>query len=288
MSTRSKTFLPAWALLSLATNGLLMLTVILLLNRDRWLSARLQASDATSVEPIPEDVSTSLLTKTLPSTPALGPRHQLNYAQWVTLLRQEAEVAATKNPKHLTVLAGDSLSLWFPSELLPTERTWLNQGISGDTSGGLLNRLDVLDETQPETILVMIGINDLIRGVGDRRILANQRQIIRYLRRVHPQAQIVVQSILPHGGKKSTWVGRDRLIAIPSSRIRELNRQLGAIARSESVSYLDLYPLFADSNGNIQPELTTDGLHLSPQGYVIWRYALQFFMQVEREPSKAN
>jgi lysophospholipase L1-like esterase len=140
-----------------------------------------------------------------------------------------------------------------------------------------------LDKTQPEVIFVLIGINDLIRGVKDETILANQELIISYLRRVHPQAKIVVQSILPHSGEKVTWEGRDRLLAIPNSRIRELNQELKAIADNEGVIYLDLYPLFADSDGNLKTELSTDGLHLSPQGYLVWRNALLVFNQLVLE-----
>ncbi|HEY9725286.1 MAG TPA: SGNH/GDSL hydrolase family protein, partial [Chroococcales cyanobacterium] len=203
-----------------------------------------------------------------------GSRLHLNYQQWVDLLGREAEVAAVQQPKHLSVLLGDSLSLWFPAEVLPSDRHWLNQGISGETSAGLLNRLELIDQTQPEVIYVMIGINDLIRGVRDQTILANQELIVRYLRRVHPQSKIVVQSILPHSADKVTWEGRDRLLAIPNSRIQELNGKLKAIAEAEGAIYLDLYPLFADTNGNLKTELSTDGLHLSPQGYLVWRNAM--------------
>jgi lysophospholipase L1-like esterase len=191
---------------------------------------------------------------------------------------------AAQKPEHLAILVGDSLTLWFPNELLPPERTWLNQGISGETSGGLLNRLEVLDKTQPEVIFVLIGINDLIRGAKDETILANQQLIIGYLRQVHPHAKIVVQSILPHSGVHVTWEGRDRLLSIPNSRIQELNRQLAAIAENERVIYLDLYPLFADAEGNLKTELSTDGLHLSPQGYLVWRNALQVLNQLLLEP----
>ncbi len=218
------------------------------------------------------------------SVPDLGPRHQLNYQQWVELLGREAEVAAKQQPKHLTILAGDSLSLWFPNDMLFPERSWLNQGISGETSRGLLNRLDLLDKTQPEAIFVMIGINDLIRGIEDETILANQEMIIRYLRRVHPRSKIIIQSILPHSAEKATWEGRDRLLAIPNTRIRAINERLKVIAKQEDVIFLDLYPLFADNEGNLKRELSSDGLHLNPQGYSVWRNALLVFNQLVLEP----
>ncbi len=215
--------------------------------------------------------------------PQLGKRHKFDYQKWVNILKQEAEVAAEKKPGNLTVMAGDSLSLWFPSELLPDNKTWLNQGISGEKTAGLLQRLNLFDKTTPETIFVMIGINDLIAGVKDQTILNNQRQILTYLRKKHPKAQIVVQSILPHQGEQATWEGKDQLLAIPNSRIRNLNQQLRTIAAKESVKYLNLYPLFADKQGNLRSNFTTDGLHLNPNGYLVWSSALQLYSQMNRE-----
>jgi len=263
-----------------------MLAVIFLLLWDHWLPASYRVRDSEALQRPRQGLSTTLMGRSID----LGKRHQLTYQQWVALLEQEAEVTAAQQPRHLTVLAGDSLSLWFPNELLPPGRHWLNQGISGETSAGLLKRLDLFDKTQPEVIFVMIGINDLIRGVSDEIILINQRQIIRYLRQVHPQSRIVAQSILPHGGASSTWEGRDRLLKIPQSRIRRLNQQLAIIATEEGGTYLDLYPLFIDEKGYLRSDLTTDGLHLNSQGYLVWRAALQIFhqlklQQIAKEPT---
>lgn len=265
MSAPSKTF-PVWALFSLAANGLLVIAIAWAqLREDRW----------SLPSPVSQSVAATHSSHLAPdSPPGLGARLHLNYQQWVNLIGREAEIAAVQQPQHLSILLGDSLSLWFPTELLPADRYWLNQGISGETSAGLLNRLELIDQTQPEVIYVMIGINDLIRGVRGQTILANQELIVRYLRRVHPKTKIVIQSILPHSAEEATWEGRDRLLAIPNTRIQELNERLKAIAEAEGAIYLDLYPLFADANGNLKTELSTDGLHLSPQGYLVWRNAM--------------
>jgi lysophospholipase L1-like esterase len=272
--------LPKWVFLSLGVNGLLAALLLGVSLHPSSLpaassgSALADSSHAASVPP-PQSLAAEL-----------GPRHQLSYNQWVDVLAQEAKAAAERPPKRLTVLAGDSISLWFPNDLLPLNRAWLNQGISGETSTGLLKRLDLLDSTKPETIFVMIGINDLIRGADDSTVLDNEEQIVRYLNDEHPQSQIVVQSILPHAGKQVTWEGRDRLLSISNSRIRALNKELKAIADAEDVYFLDLYPLFADADGNLRPELTTDGLHLSPKGYQVWSTALQLYSQITLEPAK--
>jgi lysophospholipase L1-like esterase len=130
----------------------------------------------------------------------------------------------------------------------------------------------------------MIGINDLIRGTRDEVILNNHQQIITHLRRVHPTAEIVVQSILPHGAEQATWQGRDKLLAITNNRIRRLNERLRSISAKQGVKFLDLYPLFTNTKGNLRQEFTTDGLHLNREGYIVWRSALQIYSNIELKP----
>jgi lysophospholipase L1-like esterase len=275
VSIRLKT-IPTWVLLSLISNGVLLFAVVLLLMRGETLPENSQANASVMSNTVETD-SLADLDDRQTASPRIGPRHQWTYQEWVAQLEREAEAVAIDPPKHLTVLAGDSLSLWFPPDLLPTGRTWLNQGISGETSTGLLKRLKALDMTQPETVFIMIGINDLIRGIDDQTLLNNYREIVRDLRWVHPNTQIVVQSILPHSAEKATWEGRDRLLAIPNSRIRQLNRELEAIAIAEGAVYLNLHPLFTDEQGKLQPELSTDGLHLNDRGYLVWKSGIQLF-----------
>ncbi|NJL41121.1 MAG: hypothetical protein HC899_33615 [Leptolyngbyaceae cyanobacterium SM1_4_3] len=277
--------LPTWALLSLMTNSFLLVSVVLLLFRDYSADVTLRTRPPSESSRLVQSslFQPSLVNPAYPLIAQLGPRHQLTYQQWVNLLAQEAQAAAENPPDRLTILVGDSLSLWFPSELLLSERVWLNQGISGETSTGLLRRLDLFRTTKPETLFIMIGINDLIRGTSGETLLANHRLIMQSLKEQHPQAEIVVQSILPHGAEQAVWEGRSRLLEIPNSYIRELNQQLEAIALEEDVYYLDLHPLFTDITGNLRPELSTDGLHLSPQGYLIWSSALQIFSQTKLE-----
>lgn len=270
--------LPRWVYISLTANAGLAVVLLFLVLRSTGLSPTFSASASTQASA----ASTELPGE--PESSVGGPRHQLTYQQWVDQLRREADVVADQKPIHLAVLAGDSISLWFPQALLPSGRVWLNQGISGETSTGLLRRLKLFDRTQPETIFVMIGINDLIRGVSDETIIANQQEIIRDLADTHPKAQIVLQSILPHAGEEATWEGRDRLLAVPNQRIQQLNKSLEELARQEGVYYLDLYPLFANSKGDLRSELSTDGLHLSSQGYQTWSIALQVYNREVLDP----
>ncbi|OUL34311.1 SGNH/GDSL hydrolase family protein [Nostoc sp. 106C] len=202
-------------------------------------------------------------------------KRQLTYDDWKRLLALEAKaIAQSKGANRLGILVGDSLSMWFPKEKLPAGKLWLNQGISGDTSSGVLKRLAAFSETRPDVIYVMAGINDIRKGASDEVILRNHRRIMRSLRQAHPNAQIIIQSILPA-----------RLPTISNQRIRHLNTQLALIAKQEKVTYINIYRWFTDFEGNLRPELTTDGLHLSPDGYDVWRAALE---QIELRVTQRN
>ena len=206
---------------------------------------------------------------------------KLSYQQWVDKLAGDAKSMAAKRPEHLTVLLGDSLSLWFPGSLMPGKRVWINQSISGEKTKGLLARLDLLDNNEVEAVFLMIGINDLIWGESDETILKNYREIVRTLKKEHPKTQVVVQSILPHSGENSTWESRDRLLALESDRIVNMNKELRKIAAEMDTYYLDLYPIFVTGDGTLRPDLTTDGLHLNRQGYLVWRSAIALYAQLE-------
>lgn len=215
------------------------------------------------------------------TTAPAGTRQRLTYQQWVTLLGQEIETMAAKNPDHLTILLGDSLSLWFPAELLPGRRIWMNQGISGEKTHTLLNRLHLLDVAEVDTIFLMIGINDLIWGQSDQQVLTNYRDIMDYLSTHHPETQVVVQSILPHGAEAATWESRALLLELPNERIRAMNKSLQEIAKGYDAHYLELYPIFSNGDGDLRPDLTTDGLHLNREGYLVWRAAIALYSQLE-------
>jgi lysophospholipase L1-like esterase len=186
-----------------------------------------------------------------------------SYEQWRQLLALEAR--SVSRSRGVSVMVGDSLSQWFPVDRLPNgQQVWLNQGISGDTTKGVLNRINAFAGKSPQTIYFMAGVNDVKRGVSDRDILRNIQQIVRRLKQQNPGAQIVVQSILP-----------TRSEMIDNDRITRLNPQIAQIAQKSGVVYLDLHSQFRDSDGALRSDLTTDGIHLSARGYATWQASLQ-------------
>lgn len=188
---------------------------------------------------------------------------QPSHKQWRTLLKDESQSIARRSSGPVAVMLGDSLSLWFPSDRLPQSSVWLNQGISGETTREVLMRSTDLATNHPSTIYVMAGVNDLKRGIRDPDILNNISQTLQQLRQRHPNAQIVLQSILP-----------TRSAQIPNDRIAHLNTWLSVVAKRQGAYYLDIHSHFTARDGYLRSDLTTDGIHLSDRGYAVWQSAL--------------
>ncbi|MER3433119.1 MAG: lysophospholipase [Leptolyngbya sp. ERB_1_1] len=272
---------PGWAYLSVVTNVVLGTTLGLWFLGDRYFTETLlnpptQTSMAAKAVEKPEIVAQAA---------SMSVRRSLTYQDWVDLLGKEAQAMIKKKPDRLIVLAGDSLTLWFPQDLLPTDYTWLNQGISGETSAGLAKRLKLFDQAKPQAIFVMVGINDLLRGESDQEVLDAQEDTIKQLKKSHPKSTIVMQSVLPRAKEPITTANATKVEALSNDRIYQFNRRLAALANETRVEFLDLQPLFADKEGFLRSDLTTDGLHLSTQGYLVWRSAIQTFNQFARRSS---
>ena len=59
--------------------------------------------------------------------------------------------------------------------------TVVNSGLSGETSTGLVNRLDWVAQTKPDITILTIGANDAIRGLDIATIEANIRTAVKSL-----------------------------------------------------------------------------------------------------------
>jgi len=57
----------------------------------------------------------------------------------------------------------------------------INSGLSGETSTGLVNRLDWVMQTKPDVTILTIGANDAIRGIDVATIEANIRTAVKQL-----------------------------------------------------------------------------------------------------------
>ncbi len=130
--------------------------------------------------------------------------------------------------------------------------------------GSKVPLLDAIAKESCGKIYVMLGVNEL--GWVKVETFQNQyAKVIDRLREDHPDAQIVLQSILPVSAKqdaKKTYVN--------NQRIQTYNEAIMALAEEKDCAYVNVAEAVPGEDGCLRPELTFDGVHLNTQGCRIW------------------
>jgi lysophospholipase L1-like esterase len=145
-----------------------------------------------------------------------------------------------------------------------------NRGISTDNTFGVLARLEEMLEEQPSKIFLMIGINDIARGIPDSLIVNNYRRIIATVQRLSPKTKLYIQSLLPTNNSFVEYRGYQN----KDNHIQAVNRELAALCTGTNPVFVDLYPHFLDGEGKLDRRFTNDGLHLTVEGYLLWKRLL--------------
>jgi lysophospholipase L1-like esterase len=153
---------------------------------------------------------------------------------------------------------GDSLTEYCDWPEFFPDKEIQNHGISGDTTDGILYRLDRVIDGRPDKIFLMAGINDIFMGRPVAEIAGNYGRILERIKDRLPDAELFVQSVLPTD---------DPLI---NGRVERLNDEIKAMAEGLTFRYLALNSSFASPGGTINPEYSADGVHLTKAGYAAW------------------
>lgn len=175
------------------------------------------------------------------------------------------------NDKRDIIFLGDSLidicewSELFGNPLIK------NRGISGDTTTGILDRLDAVVKGNPKKVFIMIGINDIGKGKTIEDIVNNYEKILQNIKNGSPNTEIYVNSVLP--------INKDLFITTTKDEeIINLNKGLKKLCEKNNVQYIDLYSLLVQSDNKLKSEYTTGGIHLNGKGYLVWKEAVKKFL----------
>ncbi|NQT76794.1 MAG: hypothetical protein HQ565_03700 [Bacteroidetes bacterium] len=172
--------------------------------------------------------------------------------------------------KQSIIFLGDSLTEWFELNKYFPGLAIINEGIAGDTTFGVLQRLEDIIKKPAKKIFVMIGINDVFNDFPEENIIENQQLIIEQIITLAAPAELIVQSLLPVNEHMLGSGGYLKLI-------RRINNHLQHHCNSNKVQFLDLYTEFL-SGDEMNREYTTDGGHLSEKGYKTWAKLIVPFM----------
>jgi lysophospholipase L1-like esterase len=163
------------------------------------------------------------------------------------------------------IFLGNSITEGGQWQKLTGNSSIINRGIGGDVTFGILNRLDDIIIRQPAKLFILIGINDIAKDFPDNVIINNYRKIILRLKAETPKTVIYFQSMFPVNPEYRKFPQHyDK-----GEHVVAVNALLKDLCRSESVNFVDLYPLLL-KDGKLDASCTYDGLHLNQTGYQRW------------------
>lgn len=142
----------------------------------------------------------------------------------------------------------------------------VNQGINGDTTGGMLARFyaDVI-AVKPSHVIIMGGGNDFIWGVPITVVEANLAAMVQQA--VHHSIIPMVGVPLPIAVAKAQqfWPFVNNFLEVNKS-LEELRTWIFSFAKNFSLTIVDFYQCFVDGQNAVLPDLYCDGLHPTPTG----------------------
>lgn len=134
-----------------------------------------------------------------------------------------------------------------------------NRGIAGDTTIGVLERINTIGQ-EVEKIFIMVGINDILRGRQVDELFSNYAKIVDILE--EKDIKVYIQSILYVGKNIENYV-------VINQKVKEINRLLATLSEDKKIEYLDINILLSP-NDFLESRFTLDGIHPNNDAYVIW------------------
>ena len=133
-----------------------------------------------------------------------------------------------------------------------------------ETPAGKMPLLDAMAKEDFGKIYVMLGVNEL--GWSKTETFRDQyAKVIDRLHSDHPDAEIILQTILPVSAKqekKKTYVNNGRIAAY--------NEVIFQLAEEKDCALVDAAEAVTDENGCLRAAWSPDGVHLNIKGCQAW------------------
>lgn len=156
------------------------------------------------------------------------------------------------------------------------DKATYNRGIGGDTTSGVLKRLDVsLYDIEPSKVVLMIGINDINGYIAESEIVSNYTKILDGIKEHLPTTELYSMSILP----VNSDLGANYDLKRATNTILSVNAKIKPIVEQHSYQYLDLFSQVQDGENHLKKDLSDDGIHLNHNGFVIWTDLVKPYLQ---------
>ncbi|GHT23477.1 lipase [Bacteroidia bacterium] len=196
------------------------------------------------------------------------------YAQDLTAAANYKRYAeANKAVSNRVVFIGNSITdAWFSARPeFFTANGYLGRGIGGQTSSQLLLRFrqDVIN-LHPQAVVINIGTNDIAQNTGEYSPQLTIDCIQSMAELAHANGiKVILSSVTP--AKEYPWRKEIKDVV---AKIDALNANIKALAEIYNYAYLDYNSLLRDTNnGGMIQKYTSDGVHITNEGYAIMEKA---------------
>lgn len=201
--------------------------------------------------------------------PGAGPIRRADWFQNLWSQRRMAWSKQVQQDQKAVVFLGDSITQGWNENMggsFPGVKV-ANRGISGDTTRGVLIRLqeDVL-ALHPSAVVILIGTNDLEEQADPETIAGNLRLILSELKKHNATMPIILCQVFPSSATAKR----------PAASIKKLNElYFAAVKGDPQITYLETWHLFADAQGDAKLAEFPDLLHPNKAGYTKWAAAIR-------------
>ena len=196
--------------------------------------------------------------------------NSLNAQDWPNFKEfQEANarLPQVKQNEKRVVFMGNSITIgWLQTHPdFFKNKPYVNRGISGQTTPQMLVRFraDVVD-LDASAVVLLAGTNDIAGNTGPvtlEMILDNIKSITEIAQA--NDIKVILCSVLP--AFDYPW----RPGLAPNVKIPKLNKMIKRYAEESGAYYLDYFTALEDGNNGMIKEYTTDGVHLTLEGYQV-------------------
>lgn len=174
-----------------------------------------------------------------------------------------------ENRSYEVVLVGDSMIAFLNTRQFFPQISIMNQGISGDTTQGLYERLEFIYLVKPKKVFINIGSNDLvILKKSPEEIVNSIENITDQIENNLPEAHIFLMNVAPVNANLDIS-NHEFISGRKNEDIRTINRLLLESSLKDKI--INIHDLVVNSNLELDKKYTTDGIHLNEEGYLIYQ-----------------
>lgn len=148
---------------------------------------------------------------------------------------------------------------------------FVNGGSSGETSAGLVRRIDWLLREAPDVVVIETGANDGLRGVDPAVTEANLRRVVQSVRERAPRARVLLVQMEAPPNLGASYTARFRAM-------------FPAVARESGAT---LVPFLLEGVAGVPSLNQADGMHPNVEGarrvaHTVWRALAPVLTEVDR------